>query len=79
MRFGRGRSSERGAGLRRGGRGGKKVDFVGNGAAKVSEGFTDIWRVVVGFIGVLGASWWNYGSESKLLILEEELLKTHVT
>lgn len=55
------------------------MDFVGNGAAKVSEGFADIWRVVVGFIGVLGASWWNYGSESKLLILEEELLKTHVT
>ena len=48
------------------------MDFVGNGAAKVSEGFADIWRIVIGFIGVLGASWWIYCSESILLILEEE-------
>lgn len=48
------------------------MDFVGNGAAKISEGFADIWRVVVGFIGVLGASWWKDGSESMLLILEGE-------
>lgn len=72
MRFGRGRGSECGAGLSRGGRGGKEVDFVGNGAAKISEGFADIWRVVVGFIGVLGARWGKYGSESMLLILEGE-------
>lgn len=56
LRFGRGRSSDCGAGLSRGGCVGKKVDFVGNGAAKISEGFADIGRVVVGFIGVLGAS-----------------------
>lgn len=72
LRFGRGRSSERGAGLSRGGRGGKKVDFVGNGAAKISEGFADIWRVVVGFIGVLRASWRDYCSESMLVVPEEE-------
>lgn len=35
------------------------MDFVGNGAAKISEGFADIWRVVVGFIGILGSSWQN--------------------
>lgn len=56
LRFGRGRSSDCGAGLSRGGCGGKKVDFVRNGAAKISEGFADVGRVVVGFIGVLGAS-----------------------
>lgn len=56
LRLGRGRSSDCGAGLSRGGCGGKKVDFVGNGTAKISEGFTDVGRVVVGFIGVLGAS-----------------------
>lgn len=55
LRLGRGRSSDCGAGLSRGGCCGKKVDFVGNGAAKISEGFANVGRVVVGFIGVLGA------------------------
>ncbi len=34
---------------------GEEVDFVGDGAAKVIERFANIGRVIVGFIGVLGA------------------------
>ena len=30
------------------------MDFVGDGAAEVVEGFADVGRVVVGFVGVLG-------------------------
>lgn len=35
--------------------GGEKVDFIADGAAEVDEGFANIGRVVVGFIGVLRA------------------------
>ncbi len=38
---------------------GKEVDFVGNGAGEVGEGFADIGRVVVGFVVVLG----GYGEQ----------------
>ena len=44
-------------GLGFGGRGGggQEVDFIGDGAAEVVEGFADVGRVVVGFVRVLGA------------------------
>ena len=32
----------------------KEIDFVGDGAGEVGEGFADVGRVVVGFIAVLG-------------------------
>ena len=34
---------------------GEKIDFVGNGTSKVIERFSDIRRVIVGFIRVLRA------------------------
>ena len=34
---------------------GKKIDFVGDGAAKVIERLADVGRIVIGFIRVLGA------------------------
>jgi hypothetical protein len=35
--------------------GGEEVDFLGNGATQVVEGFAKVGWVVVGFVGVLGA------------------------
>jgi hypothetical protein len=40
-------------GLCRGGGGGEKGDFLGNGAPQVVERFAEIARVVVGFVGIL--------------------------
>ena len=36
---------------------GKEVDLFGDGASEVVEGLPDVRRVVVGFVGVLRASW----------------------
>jgi len=53
LRFGGGRSSQGCLCLGRGGSAGKKVDFFGDGAAEIVERLTDVWRVVVGFVGIL--------------------------
>lgn len=50
-----GRGGEGGLGFGGGGSVGEEVDFVGDGAAEVVEGFADIGGVVVGFVCVLGA------------------------
>ena len=34
---------------------GEEIDFVGDSATKVIERFANVGRVVVGFVGVLGA------------------------
>ena len=34
---------------------GEEIDFVGDGAAEVIEGFSDVGGVVVGFICILGS------------------------
>ena len=34
---------------------GKKIDFVRDGSAEVVEGFANVWGVVVGLVGILGA------------------------
>ena len=31
------------------------MDFLADGASEVIERFTDVWRIVVGFVGVLRA------------------------
>lgn len=36
---------------------GEKVDFLANSASEIIEGFTDVGRIVVGFVGVLRAKW----------------------
>ena len=56
LRFGGGRGRERGLGFGRGGGGGEERDFFGDGAAHVCDGFAEVGRVVVGFVGVLGAA-----------------------
>ena len=50
-----GGGGEGGLSFGRGGGVGEEGDFVGYGAAEVVEGFADVGRVVVGFIGVLRA------------------------
>lgn len=45
-----GRGGEGGLGFAGGGGVGEEVDFVGDGAAEVVEGFSDVGRVVVGFV-----------------------------
>lgn len=49
------RSCHGSCGFGRGVGGGEEVDFLGNGAAQVVEGFAKIGWIVVGLIGVLGA------------------------
>ena len=53
--FGGGRSGEGSLGFRGRCSAGEKVDFFADGAAEVVEGFTDVGRIVVGFVGVLRA------------------------
>lgn len=53
--FGGGGRGEGGLHVGGGGGGGEEVNFLGDGAAEVVEGFSDVGRVVVGFVGVLGA------------------------
>ena len=53
LRFCAGRGGEGGLGFGGGGGVGEEVDFVGDGAAEVVEGFADIGGVVVGFVCVL--------------------------
>ena len=36
---------------------GEEGHFLGDGAAEVVEGLTDVGRVVVGFVAVLGSVW----------------------
>ena len=50
LRLGRWRSSESRLGITWGGDVGEKVHFLADGAAEVIERFTDVGRIVVGFI-----------------------------
>lgn len=42
------------------------MDLLGYGAAKVIEGFAKVGWVVIGFVGVLGASLWSMEDLSDL-------------
>ena len=55
LRFRGGGSREGGLSFGGGGGVGEEVDLVGDGAGEVREGFADVGRVVIGFVGVLGA------------------------
>jgi hypothetical protein len=60
--FRRGRSGECGLGFGGVGCFGEESDFVGDAAADVAKGFTDVGRVVVGFVVVLFALSISIGS-----------------
>ena len=55
LRLRTGGRGERSLRFGRGGSMGEEIDFVGDSATKVVEGFANIRRVIVGFVGVLGA------------------------
>lgn len=53
LRFGRWGSSEGGLGFGRGGGMRKEIDFLADGTTKIVEGFANVGRVIIGFVGVL--------------------------
>ena len=48
------RGGERGLGFGGGASAGEEVDFIGDRAGEVGEGFADVGGIVVGFVAVLG-------------------------